>query len=66
MASWLFFFFVGLYLIRVSEPLKQALMLPLLEVWSLMMLNLLVEVQVSFQWNVGKISQTVALDWEKM
>ena len=66
MASWLFFFFVGLYLIRVSEPLKQALMLPLLEVWSLMMLNLLVEVQVSFRWNVGKISQTVALDWEKM
>ena len=65
MASWLFFF-VGLYLIRVSEPLKQALMLPLLEVWSLMMLNLLVEVQVSFRWNVGKISQTVALDWEKM
>ena len=66
MASWLFFFFVGLYLIRVSELLKQALMLPLLEVWSLMMLNLLVEVQVSFRWNVGKISQTVALDWEKM
>ena len=65
MASWLVFF-VGLYLIRVSEPLKQALMLPLLEVWSLMMLNLLVEVQVSFRWNVGKISQTVALDWEKM
>ena len=25
-------FFVGLYLIRVSEPLKQALMLPLLGV----------------------------------
>ena len=65
MASWLFFF-VGLYLIRVSELLKQALMLPLLEVWSLMMLNLLVEVQVSFRWNVGKISETVALDWEKM